>query len=243
MDTLASSAVCGVVMAVATADARSAKFCRWGAGLAGAACHPPNLRTQFEFGRDLCHGRSGFFCDEARAADWFRTAAEKGHARAQHSLGQCYRFGEGVEQDDALAAAWFAEAAEQGLARAQFDLGWCYSRGLGVALDEAWAAELFSRAAEQGDLKAQLNLGLAYLHGRGVPKHRQTAVGWLRQAAAAGMGGAQYKLGCELASAGEGGPTGARPAGTGPDDEEALVWLKRAAKQRHTTTASSMRFP
>ena len=119
-------------MALTTAEARSAKFCRWGAGLAGADFHHSNLRTQFEFGRELCHGRGGFSCDEAQAAKWFRTAAERGHARAQHSLGQCYRFGEGVPQDDALAAAWFGAAAGQGLARAQFDLGWCFSKGQGV---------------------------------------------------------------------------------------------------------------
>ena len=40
-------------------------------------------------------------------ADWYRKAAEAGHAQAQFNLGTMYREGHGVAQDDAEAFRWF----------------------------------------------------------------------------------------------------------------------------------------
>ena len=37
--------------------------------------------------------------DVAEAVKWYRKAAEQGDKDAQHNLGVCYEYGEGVEQD------------------------------------------------------------------------------------------------------------------------------------------------
>jgi TPR repeat protein len=56
------------------------------------------------------------------ALDWFRKAAEQGHAGAQDNLGLRYEHGQGVEQDHGIAAHWYRKAAEQGFAGAQYHL-------------------------------------------------------------------------------------------------------------------------
>ena len=52
--------------------------------------------------------------DYARAAEWYRKAAEQGHAAAQGHLGVMYASGEGVKQDYAQAVEWYRKSAEQG---------------------------------------------------------------------------------------------------------------------------------
>ncbi len=59
-------------------------------------------------------------------------AAKQGYARAQYSLGNQYRKGEGVPQDYAEAVRWYRLAAEQGYASAQGSLGFMYSKGRGI---------------------------------------------------------------------------------------------------------------
>ncbi len=56
---------------------------------------------------------SGAAQDYAGAVQWFRRAAQEGHAEAQFMMGVCYHCGRGVDQDDAEASAWYRRAAEQ----------------------------------------------------------------------------------------------------------------------------------
>ena len=49
--------------------------------------------------------------DDAEAAKWYRQAAERGYARAQHNLGLLYELGRGVPQDFVQAYVWFGLAA------------------------------------------------------------------------------------------------------------------------------------
>ena len=58
----------------------------------------------------------------AKAAKWWRKAAEQGHADAQNNMGLMYERGEGVPQNDAEAAKWYRQAAEQGHTNAQRSL-------------------------------------------------------------------------------------------------------------------------
>jgi TPR repeat protein len=83
--------------------------------------------------------------DNAKAAQLYGRAAEQGHAKAQHNLGQCYAHGLGVKVDNAKAVQLFGRAAEQSLAEAQHNLGACYEYGLGVEVDKAKAARLYGR--------------------------------------------------------------------------------------------------
>ena len=132
--------------------------------------------------------------DYVKAVEYFRKAAEQGHARAQFYLGYCYNAGQGVAKDYAEAVKWYRKAAEQGDAWAQNNLGNCYYNGEGVAKDYAEAAKWYRKAAEQGHAKAQYNLGLCYQYGQGVAKDLTKAKEWYQKAADNGNENAKIKL-------------------------------------------------
>ncbi len=85
------------------------------------------------------------------AAKWFRNAAERGLAEAQHSLAVAYSYGKGVPQNDVQAVKWFAEAAAQGYPRAQYSLGLMIMRRReGVPQDVVEALKWLKLAARKG---------------------------------------------------------------------------------------------
>lgn len=72
-----------------------------------------NALAQYEIGA-LYHRGAGVKPDTARAARWYASAAELGHADAQYRLGNMYMMGEGVPQSDTEAIHWYEQAAQQG---------------------------------------------------------------------------------------------------------------------------------
>jgi TPR repeat protein len=94
----------------------------------------PARAGEFESGLDAFNAGnySGAF------ANW-RPLAERGHAKAQASLGFLYYAGKGVRRDDKQALLWFGKAAEAGQPTAQFFLGLHYYYGRGVGRDLARA--------------------------------------------------------------------------------------------------------
>ena len=92
------------------------------------------------------------------AFNYFRKAAEQGHACAQNYMGLLYRDGSGVVKDEAEAVKWFEKAAEQGMAGAQSNLAVMYQTGRGVAQNYSESVKWYKKAAEQGDASAQDNL-------------------------------------------------------------------------------------
>ena len=86
----------------------------------------------------------------AQAVEWYRKAAEQGHANAQNNLGAMYEYATGVPQDDAQAVEWYRKAAEQGDAFAQNNLGWMYLDGNGVIQDNVYAHMWINIAASRG---------------------------------------------------------------------------------------------
>jgi hypothetical protein len=52
--------------------------------------------------------------NNAKAANWFRQAAEQGLASAQYNLGVMYQHGTGVAKDEIEGLAWFILAAASG---------------------------------------------------------------------------------------------------------------------------------
>jgi TPR repeat protein len=62
----------------------------------------------------------------SQSAEWYRKAAEQGHAAAQAALGSLYLAGEGVSQDYSLALHWLQKAARKGDDVAQYALGKMY---------------------------------------------------------------------------------------------------------------------
>lgn len=52
--------------------------------------------------------------DEAKGIEWFRKAADQGHASAQGWLGGMYSEGKGVAQDKSQAKEWYRKACSGG---------------------------------------------------------------------------------------------------------------------------------
>ena len=124
-----------------------------------------------------------------------KKVAEKGHKKAQYSLGVMYANGQDVPQNYAEAVRWFRLAAEQGYAHAQNNLGLMYKDDQGVTQDYAEAVRWFRLAAEQGNADAQHNLGLMYKDDQGVTQDYAKAVRWFRLAAEQAHARAQDNLG------------------------------------------------
>ena len=95
--------------------------------------------------------------DYAKAAHWYRKAAEQGDGWAQTNLGLMYRHGQGVSKDEAKAAYWYRKAAERGNKKAQSNLGVLFAQGLGVLEDYVQAYAWWSIAATRGNTKAKEN--------------------------------------------------------------------------------------
>jgi len=133
-------------------------------------------------------GNKYFNCDGAEwnyaiAANYYRKAAEKGHADAQNNLGLMYLHGEGLEKNHTEALNWLRKAAEQDCEWAQFNLGTMYQKGEGVEKNYTEAIKWYRKAAEQGLTMAQYTLGYMYENGEGVKKNKQQARYWYQKAA------------------------------------------------------------
>jgi len=85
----------------------------------------------------------------ASAVEWFRKAADQGHALAQYNLGSMYLSGQGVPQDYAEAVKWYRKAADQGFAPAQYNLGLMYDNGQGVPQDYVQAHKWLNLAVSR----------------------------------------------------------------------------------------------
>lgn len=96
--------------------------------------------------------------DPVTAAQFYRQAAEKGHAAAQNVLGYSYEKGYGVTGDPAQAVAWYRKAADQGLPDALFNLGRAYQHGVGVKADFGEAKKWYQQAAAKGSEVAAAEL-------------------------------------------------------------------------------------
>jgi TPR repeat protein/S1-C subfamily serine protease len=157
--------------------------------------------------------------DHVEAATWYRRAAERGLAEAQHNLAVAYDEGQGVPQDHSEAVRWYFRAAEQGLADAQHSLALKYEYGQGVPQDYTEAVNWYRRAAEQGFEAAQNNLGVMYMQGRGVSQDYAEAINWYSRAAEQGDASAQNNLGIMYSNG----------LGVPQDQVLAYMWLNLAA--------------
>jgi len=95
-----------------------------------------------------------------RSLDFFRMAADQGHAEAQFEVGQMFAQGLGTAQQFEEAAAWYLLAAKQGHAKAQFHLGFLYSHGQGVEQDYAKAYQWYCISDQCGYALAKKNVAL-----------------------------------------------------------------------------------
>jgi TPR repeat protein len=90
--------------------------------------------------------------DSARAAEWYRRAAERDHEDAQYNLGFMYLLGEGVPKDTKEGLRWLLRAADQGDEMSIRLLADLYQNGhYGVPLDPA-EAERWDKRYRQSEL-------------------------------------------------------------------------------------------
>lgn len=68
-----------------------------------------------DLGSFYFEGKSGLKKDDVLALEWYKRAAEKGHASSQFNVGTFYENGRGgVERDDKMALEWYRKAAANG---------------------------------------------------------------------------------------------------------------------------------
>jgi TPR repeat protein len=109
--------------------------------------------TDAMFKLGCSHLGSGVAAENAKAAQWFRKAADGGNTSGMVSLGLLYYGNAGVPQDESQAAAWHRKAADLGDASGMYLLGIEYWSGRGVSQDFAEAYKWLNLAAtnQQGD--------------------------------------------------------------------------------------------
>lgn len=118
-----------------------------------AASASGDARAQYMLGHMVQNGQ-GQPWSNARAAEWYRLAAEQGLPEAQVALADLYLRGLGVPPEPQTAAQWLAAAARSGNAEAQLAYGELLLHGQGVQQDFAQALAWFESAASVGSTRA-----------------------------------------------------------------------------------------
>jgi len=68
----------------------------------------------YEMGEAFYYGKHGATQNKRKAVSCYSTAAKKGFAKAEYSLGYCYYYGEGVEANDGKGREWLTQAERHG---------------------------------------------------------------------------------------------------------------------------------
>ena len=114
----------------------------------------------------------------AKAAQWFRRAAEHGSAPAQNYLGILLGNGNGVRKNVKEALLWLRKAFRAGNSCAAQNIAVTYRENGDLKTAFKW----FRRAAEAGDGDALIQLGIHYYWGKGVRRNPRAAVRCFRAA-------------------------------------------------------------
>jgi TPR repeat protein len=93
----------------------------------------------------------GVDVDKARAAEWFRIAADQGLDWGMYNYATLLALGQGVPEDRPAALALLRKAASMGNAKAMNFVGSFYEDGWVVDRDMDSAADYYRRAADGGD--------------------------------------------------------------------------------------------
>ncbi|TAJ24769.1 MAG: sel1 repeat family protein [Reyranella sp.] len=172
------------------------------------------------------NGEAGIPRDEARAAQLFEKAAEKGNRRAQLNIGTMYYRGQGMPRDLIQSRAWLEKAAADGNVHAIYALGRAMAESAPPAsADPARAADLFRQAAERGHMFAALRYGMALSDGAGVKKDQAAAQRWFVMAQQNGVPEGALAMGDMLARA----PATRDKAANEKMLKTAISWFEMAA--------------
>ena len=166
--------------------------------------------------------------DVAKAVQYYRSAASKGHPGAAVRLGKaCLTSDMGLHGRYREGVKWLKRAAESADAQhnsAPYELGLLHINGYGadVFKDEAYAAQLLTQSAELGHAEANLRMGEVYEHGLlGCPRDPALSIHFYTAAAQAEIPEAMMAL-CAWYM------VGAEPV-LAKNEAEAYEWARKAA--------------
>ena len=148
------------------------------AGLNG----PTAVSTSSKFFLGLFY-QQGYGVEQSKkiAADYYKEAADQGHAKAQCNLGVFY-IGDGLEKNFEEAAHYFKLSADQGNLIALCNLAKCYEKGVGVEKSLDTAFKLYSSAADKGFPKGFYEVGRFYCYGFGKKYSYEQALKYFKLA-------------------------------------------------------------
>ena len=75
-----------------------------------------------------------------------------------YGLGNCYKFGHGVDANESKAFEWYMRSAEKDSRYGEIALGRCYEEGFGCVKDGAKAFELYNKAYTESVRKEHMSL-------------------------------------------------------------------------------------
>ncbi|KAH6895207.1 hypothetical protein B0T10DRAFT_557439 [Thelonectria olida] len=177
----------------------------------------------------LCY-EFGWGCrkDPAKAVQFLRIAAARGHPGAMTRLGKACLSGDLGEKRYREGIKWMklaTEAADAQYNAAPYQLGCLFETGYGddIFKDDVYAAELFTQAADLGHPEANFRMGDAYEHGKlSCPRDPALSVHFYTGAAERGHAAAMMGL-CAWYMVGA-------PPILEKDEEEAYEWARRSAE-------------
>ena len=127
--------------------------------------------------------------------EWYKKAADQGHARSQYNVGQSYQYGRPPKPK--LALQWFLKSANQGYAKAQWHLGVEYTQTTSnlVDVDYNQGIKWLTRAAENNSELAPWNLAKIYSSFWSGHRNEKKALFWFKKSALLGSRECQCKVG------------------------------------------------
>lgn len=155
-------------------------------GLAGAALGRP--ADQWVLGLLRERGDGFLSRDPAKAAAWFRKAAQGGDARAQFHLARALASGTGLPRDPGEARTWAEAAARQGDLDAMILAG-DLRRTSDPEAAAAWYRLALAGLQPRRDVEACLIRGLMICQGKGVPADPVEGLAWMKLAERQGLRG------------------------------------------------------
>lgn len=91
--------------------------------------------------------------DYSNAFTWLEKAANNGHVKAMHKLGEYYTTGAGVKVNQEKAFYWFQKASDAGCTESPLCLGKRYQYGIGTEPNIDKALEFYSLAASRENMQ------------------------------------------------------------------------------------------
>jgi ABC-type polysaccharide/polyol phosphate transport system ATPase subunit/TPR repeat protein len=118
--------------------------------------------------------------DRLEALKWYTKSAELGNADAMYQISIMHRDGNGPKRDDAEYLKWLRMAADNGHVQSQLMLGNIYRDGIKVENDEKESFRWYEAAARNNNLDAIYQVAMMYREGKGTEKNIEESRKWLK---------------------------------------------------------------